>query len=70
MALFLLTPTDDTPLPIIEPVPAPQSVGEEAAAMKATSPGILSNFSFTNLKTEFKNIKYVVYSKLHVFEKK
>ncbi|XP_020623256.1 TBC1 domain family member 2B-like [Orbicella faveolata] len=47
---------DEAPLPIIEPVPAPESVGEEAATMKATSPGILSNFSFTNLVTEIKNI--------------
>ncbi|RMX50100.1 hypothetical protein pdam_00002943 [Pocillopora damicornis] len=42
---------------IIEPVPAPESVGEEAAALKTPSPGILSNFSFTNLKTEIKNIR-------------
>ncbi|XP_078382204.1 TBC1 domain family member 2B-like [Oculina patagonica] len=47
---------DEAPLAVIEPVPAPQSVGEEAAALKVTSPGILSNFSFTNLRTEFKNI--------------
>ena len=52
--------TDEVPLPIIEPVPAPESVGEEAAAMKATSPGILTNFSFTNLVTEIKNMKYVL----------
>jgi len=43
-------------LPIIEPVPAPQSVGEEAAAMKSPSQSILSNFSYTNLKTEIKNL--------------
>lgn len=42
---------------IIEPVPAPESVGEDAAALKTPSPGILSNFSFTNLKTEIKNIR-------------
>lgn len=61
--------TDEAPLPIIEPVPAPESVGEEAAAMKATSPGILSNFSFTNLVTEIKNIKYILhlYRSIHIY---
>lgn len=53
--------TDEIPLPIIEPVAAPESVGEEAAAMKATSPGILTNFSFTNLVTEIKNMKYMLH---------
>ncbi|CAH3154885.1 unnamed protein product [Porites evermanni] len=43
-------------VPIIDPVPAPQFVGEDAAAMKSPSQSILSNFSFTNLKTEIKNI--------------
>lgn len=53
--------TDEIPLPIIEPVAAPESVGEEAAAMKATSPRILTNFSFTNLVTEIKNMKYMLH---------
>lgn len=66
---MILMSTDEVPLPIIEPVPAPESVGEEAAAMKATSPGILSNFSFTNLKTEIKNMKYVLhlYRSIHIY---
>ena len=54
--LFLLS-IDPKTVHIIEPVPAPESVGEEAAALKTPSPGILSNFSFTNLKTEIKNIR-------------
>lgn len=53
--------TDEIPLPIIEPVAAPESVGEEAAAMKTTSPRILTNFSFTNLVTEIKNMKYMLH---------
>lgn len=59
-----MTSIDEVPLPIIEPVAAPESVGEEAAAMKATSPGILTNFSFTNLVTEIKNMKYTL---LHLY---
>lgn len=54
---LLLLSIDPKTVHIIEPVPAPESVGEEAAALKTPSPGILSNFSFTNLKTEIKNIR-------------
>ena len=55
----MMVPSDVAPLAIIKPVPAPESVGEEAAAMKSPSSGILSfNLSLTNLKTELKNIRY------------
>ena len=54
---FLLIFSDMPTVPIIDPVPAPQFVGEDAAAMKSPSQSILSNFSFTNLKTEIKNIR-------------
>lgn len=43
--------------PIIEPVPVPQSVGEEAAAIMPSSQSFLSNISYTNLKTEINNMR-------------
>ena len=61
---LLLLSIDPKTVHIIEPVPAPESVGEEAAALKTPSPGILSNFSFTNLKTEIKNIRLLKLFKL------
>ena len=58
--VLLFVSQDAATLPIIKPVPAPQSVGEEAATMKSPSQSILSNFSFTNLKTEIKNIRLLL----------
>ena len=54
---FLLIFSDVPTVPIIDPVPAPQFVGEDSATIKSPSQSILSNFSFTNLKTEIKNIR-------------
>ena len=42
---------------IINPVPAPQSVGEEAATFMPPSQSFLSNISYTNLKTEINNMR-------------
>ncbi|XP_068737715.1 TBC1 domain family member 2B-like [Montipora capricornis] len=42
---------------IMNPVPAPQSVGEEAATIMPPSQSFLSNISYTNLKTEINNMR-------------
>ncbi|XP_067047173.1 TBC1 domain family member 2B-like isoform X1 [Acropora muricata] len=48
---------EEPPKPIIEPVPVPHSVGEEAAAIMPPSQSFLSNISYTNLKTEINNMR-------------
>ena len=54
---LILLLSEEPPKPIIEPVPVPHSVGEEAAAIMPPSQGFLSNISYTNLKTEINNMR-------------
>lgn len=53
--MFLTEPSTPEGL-VMEPVPPPETVGQEAA-MKSPSGGGMFNLSLTNIRTEFKNMR-------------
>ena len=55
ITVFLLSGAEATHPSLLVQVPAPESVGEEAA-LKSPFSKTLSNFSLTNINTEIKNI--------------